>query len=149
MGTRGNYIFRYKGKYYIFYNHYDSYMTGLGADIVKDLRSWTPTDFENARAFLANFPTKDTNHDGSGSFKNLMETLRNPQDYCLLDINTTGPSMYTDIEYWYTLDFDSNHFIVQWVEYMSDYSGKMMTQRFSLTAIPEDWIDLTGSTKDN
>jgi hypothetical protein len=147
MGTRGNYIFLYKGKYYIFYNHFDSYMTGLGADIVKELRSWTETDFENARAFLDNFPTKD--HEGSSSFKGVMEALRSPQAYGLVDINTTGPSAYTDIEYWYTLDFDRDHFIVQWIEYASDYSAKTHTQRFRLTAIPEDWIDLTGSTKEH
>jgi hypothetical protein len=149
VGTRGIVAVVEGSTWRGFYNHFDSYMTGLGADIVKELRSWTATDFENARAYLENFPTTDKDHDGSDSFKNLMETLRNPQDYCLVNINTTGPSVYTDIEYWYTLDFDRDHFIVQWIEYASDYSAKTHTQRFSLTAIPEDWIDLTGSTKEH
>lgn len=148
MGTKGNYIFRYKGVYYIFYNHFDSYMTGLGADIVKELRSWTAEDFENARAFLDNFPNEATDK-GDDSFKGLMETLRTPQAFCLVDINTSGPSLYTDAEYWYTLDFDRNHFVVQWIEYSADDNIKTLTQRFRLTDIPEDWIDLTGATKEH
>jgi hypothetical protein len=38
MGTRGLFGFRYKGKYYLFYNHFDSYPTGLGADIVTQIK---------------------------------------------------------------------------------------------------------------
>lgn len=30
MGTRGYYAFKFRGKYYIFYNHWDSYPKGLG-----------------------------------------------------------------------------------------------------------------------
>src|SRR5690349_5137372 len=37
MGTRGYFAFRYKGKYYVFYNQYDSYPDGLGAALVKQL----------------------------------------------------------------------------------------------------------------
>ena len=52
MGTRGNYIFRYKGKCYVFYNHFDSYFSGLGEDIVRELKSWTAEDFELAKVLL-------------------------------------------------------------------------------------------------
>jgi hypothetical protein len=38
MGTRGLFGFRYKGKYYLFYNHWDSYITGLGADIISQIK---------------------------------------------------------------------------------------------------------------
>ena len=119
-------------------------MTGLGADIVKELRSWTAEDFENARAFLDNFSTIKMNGEGH-SFKGLMEALRTPLNFYVDDVNTTGPSMNTDSQYWYTLDFDRNHFVVQWIEYATDYSAKILTQRFRLTDIPEDWIDLTGA----
>ena len=37
MGTRGQYGFFYKGKYYLFYNHFDSYVDGLGIKIFKEL----------------------------------------------------------------------------------------------------------------
>lgn len=38
MGTRGLFGFFYKGKYYVVYNHWDSYPKGLGAIIVKELK---------------------------------------------------------------------------------------------------------------
>lgn len=38
MGTRGLFGFFHKGKYYVVYNHWDSYPSGLGADIVKELK---------------------------------------------------------------------------------------------------------------
>ena len=38
MGTRGLFGFYYKGKYYVVYNHYDSYPSGLGVLIVKELK---------------------------------------------------------------------------------------------------------------
>lgn len=39
MGTRGLFGFFYKGKYYVIYNHWDSYPSGLGADVVKELKN--------------------------------------------------------------------------------------------------------------
>jgi len=40
MGTRGLFAYRYRGRYYIKYNHCDSYPSGLGAQLV----SYIPTD---------------------------------------------------------------------------------------------------------
>ena len=37
MGTRGYLIFKYKGIYYVIYNHWDSYPSGMGAATVKVL----------------------------------------------------------------------------------------------------------------
>ena len=39
MGTRGFFGFYYKGKYYLVYNHYDSYPQWLGKTIVKELKA--------------------------------------------------------------------------------------------------------------
>jgi hypothetical protein len=36
MGTRGLYAIVYRGKTYVFYNHFDSYPSGLGVQLVKD-----------------------------------------------------------------------------------------------------------------
>jgi hypothetical protein len=38
MGTRGLFGFYYKGKYYLVYNHYGSYLEGLGMSIVQQIK---------------------------------------------------------------------------------------------------------------
>ena len=38
MGTRGLFGFHFRGKYYVVYNHWDSYPSGLGYIIVKELQ---------------------------------------------------------------------------------------------------------------
>ncbi len=38
MGTRGLYGFRYKKKYYMNYNHFDSYRSALGNVVIDDLK---------------------------------------------------------------------------------------------------------------
>lgn len=45
MGTRGIYIFYYKGNYYSFYNNMDSYPEGLGLCLVKMLLTNDTTKF--------------------------------------------------------------------------------------------------------
>jgi hypothetical protein len=37
MGTRGYLIFKYQGRYYIIYNHWDSYVSCMGVEIVKQI----------------------------------------------------------------------------------------------------------------
>ena len=39
MGTRGFYGFRYKKKYYIIYNPYDSYFHCLGKKLLKEIKN--------------------------------------------------------------------------------------------------------------
>ena len=47
MGTRGFYCFRYKGLYYVIYNHWDSYPDGLGETLVNQLRNLDPQDLRS------------------------------------------------------------------------------------------------------
>ena len=42
MGTRGLKIVRFHGRYYVYYNHFDSYPRGLGRILVDEI----PTDSE-------------------------------------------------------------------------------------------------------
>lgn len=44
MGTRGAYGFRYKKKDYLIYNHYDSYPSGLGANVIEFVRRSLTTE---------------------------------------------------------------------------------------------------------
>ncbi|KAI0913057.1 hypothetical protein F4823DRAFT_103394 [Ustulina deusta] len=37
MGTRGLYVYKWRGRYYVYYNHWDSYPSGLGEDLVKGI----------------------------------------------------------------------------------------------------------------
>ena len=46
MGTRGYRVYRFRGRYYVFYNHWDNYPEGLGSDIVNDI-PFEPEEYEN------------------------------------------------------------------------------------------------------
>ena len=48
MGTRGFKAHRFRGRFYIFYNHWDSYPQGLGNDIVSEI----PTNPDEYRKWL-------------------------------------------------------------------------------------------------
>lgn len=51
MGTRGTYGFRHNGKEYLFYNHFDSYFTGLGINVINVIKS---IDVETMRRAVDN-----------------------------------------------------------------------------------------------
>ena len=38
MGTRGLFGFKYHGKYYLVYNHHDSYPDGLGKELIEEIK---------------------------------------------------------------------------------------------------------------
>ena len=48
MGTRGFKIIKFRGRYWIFYNHWDSYPDGLGQALVDDI----PADDEEYQQWL-------------------------------------------------------------------------------------------------
>ncbi|MCJ1438457.1 hypothetical protein MMC27_007847 [Xylographa pallens] len=56
MDTRGYYAYRFRGRYYILYRHYDSYPEGLGAWIVQSI----PQDSEKYQQWLKAQRTKFT-----------------------------------------------------------------------------------------
>lgn len=133
MGTRGLYIFRYKNKWYVFYNHWDSYPCGLGTDIIKELKT---IDFERVKELLI-LITKDNAEIEGLNFEGLMKALENPYDYDIRYIGEGQPTNKTfDIEYEYTINLDYEMFEVS---YYSEESGSYNTQRFDLHAIPDNW----------
>ncbi|KAI0809631.1 hypothetical protein GGR55DRAFT_158454 [Xylaria sp. FL0064] len=48
MGTRGYYVYKWQGRYYVYYNHWDSYPAGLGRKLVGQI----PTDPTQYQAWL-------------------------------------------------------------------------------------------------
>lgn len=50
MGTRGLVFIRCNGRYYVYYNHYDSYAEGLGEAIVAEI----PADAEQYEGKVKN-----------------------------------------------------------------------------------------------
>ena len=53
MGTRGYFVFRFRGRYYALYLHYDTYPKGLGKDVVQSI----PADPEGYRC-MKSFRTR-------------------------------------------------------------------------------------------
>lgn len=139
MGTRGLYTFKYKGKYYIFYNHWDSYPEGgLGDKIVEELKG---VDLDEMRRLVEMISEDDVIREDDftlrKNYEGLMEALRNVTEYRLEDISEYEPTFDFDAEYIYIIDLDKNVFKVI-------YSNERDTesQRYKLTDIPEDWKDL-------
>jgi hypothetical protein len=48
MGTRGYYVYKWRGRYYVYYNHFDSYPSGLGQTLV----AMIPSDPAGYRKWL-------------------------------------------------------------------------------------------------
>lgn len=137
MGTRGNYVFRYKRKYYVFYNHLDSYFSGLGDDIVKELQQMKPEDFDKIKVLIENIKQRD-GYDGYGSnFEGIMCALLNSDTYRLEEIIDCEPENDLFIEYIYILDLDNDVFKVKYW----GPNDTVQSNRFRLSNIPNDWKD--------
>lgn len=135
MGTRGYYVFRYKNKWYVFYNSFDSYPCGLGQDIVNELRN---IDWEKVKTLIENIKEEHVNWNGSSYiYDGIITVLSSPGEYRLVVIQDKHIYLENDIEFIYTIDIDNNIFHVNY--YTDD--RMMNTQKFRLNAIPEDWID--------
>jgi len=142
MGTRGLFGFLYKGRYYLVYNHFDSYPEGLGRDLVYEIQhgqigEWlelltklkvicdddktlpTQEDIEKLAPYteldVSDCSTDDwycLTHKCQGSFIRVLES-----GYLLsyLPRGEMERGLVGDImiEYQYILDFDHNQFIVR------------------------------------
>lgn len=141
MGTRGYYVFRSKGVYYVFYNHFDSYFEGLGELIVKELRTLTTEDFRKMRRTLAGIKWH-TNYRGNG-YQGLMKLVQNPDDYDLFFVDENPPDLMDSpgCEYIYTVDLDCEVFSVDYKEWNDDLTECYPQEiKYPLENIPTDWI---------
>lgn len=91
MGTRGLWSYRYRRRYWTTYNHLDSYLEGLGSELVARI----PVDPDRFRRWL--------------------EALKAELDkrYALAEeFDTEPPQQNLFIEYTYVIDLDRNAFTV-------------------------------------
>ena len=133
MGTRGLFGFHYKGKYYLIYNHSDSYPEALGADLVnqikqaiksglleewknkvlelEDIKGTVPTKkqikfLETTTLYLGDNTTDWYRllHDTQGSLQNML----NAKYFESYTNDYSKPRVIdTDIEYYYVLNLDT------------------------------------------
>ncbi len=130
MVTHGYVIFKYKGIYYTFYNHSDSYFEGLGNNIVNEINNMiNKNKVEYYKELLLRIPLKG-NTDGERYVYELEYLLKYPE-YSQYFTSKNEPSS----EYTYIIDFDTNKFIA------NKYSENIYI--FNLYDIPLDWYEIT------
>ncbi len=138
MGTRGYYVFKYNGIYYVFYNHFDSYYSGLGEDIVSELRGLTKENYDEIKSALEKISEKDIGKEGSwgsSTFQGMKKAALHPEKYALRYFGEKKPKNDLFIEYIYMVNLDTDVFVV----YHYDQQFK-----HPLRAIPRDWICAVG-----
>ncbi|TDL29936.1 hypothetical protein BD410DRAFT_47006 [Rickenella mellea] len=111
MGTRGLFAYRHRKKYYIKYNHWDSYPSGLGADLVdqiptdkKSFKAWLESKrdfFDEEEERLRDEDFGDDRERGIDGFGGYYEV---PSD--------SPPKNDLFIEWTYTIDLDDNAFTI-------------------------------------
>ena len=131
MGTRGLFGFKHKGKYYLIYNHCDSYYSGLGKKIVKEIKYMLDNNLldkwiymlENIK--IIDYTVNPTEEDIKQleQYTNLKVSSRSTNDwYCLTDgcdslikvlesgyiLHLDTSDLYEgDVEFTYVLNFDN------------------------------------------
>lgn len=155
MGTRGLSIILFRGRYFVYYNHYDSYPIGLGKELVSNI----PTDpeqykkwLESERAFYAKLTAEleskvlTVPEDSLRDLANIKTTLGSevrPTWKKIGDELQELPTAFCDvgidimIEWTYIIDLDNEFFSVDnWIF-------------FDLWDIPRDrWIQAFGNDGD-
>ena len=153
MSTRGWFIFKYKGIYYVFYNQCDSYIDipyGLCSRLIEELKKY---NIEQLIELLENFillingeggegdeDDEDDEDDGDEKSKDIYyegieQTLTN-KNYAYQIMNTTEEIHKKDIfiEYKYIINLDEELFTI------SD-ERKNIQLHYPLFNIPNDWYD--------
>jgi hypothetical protein len=137
MGTRGLYVFKYGGIYYIFYNHYDSYPSGLGDSIVKDIIEMINDNiFETVKGSIKTIPLIEQENDGNNAYASIIDVVGSPLHYTYHTSNLE-PDTDIFIEYVYIIDFDENVFVVKTNEFNNN-----RYKHFDLFSIPKNWKEL-------
>lgn len=143
MGTRGYYILRYRGLFYVFYSHHDSYFCGLGQELVDELRKLGEPGFEELKALIDKIPSEFARKPGEPGgymwFRGIKHALENYATFLdrIDKERPCSPSDECDIEYQYIIvDLDNGRFELMWLDGRLPFPA---TQAFWLKNIPEDW----------
>ncbi|KAL8834373.1 MAG: hypothetical protein Q9170_003783 [Blastenia crenularia] len=131
METRGLRIVRYRGRYWCFYNHWDSYLEGMGSSLVKSI----PTDPEEYKQWFQAMPLaiKEDHLNNLESDKLMVGFLAEAFDARLESFPTRNlGDLGGWIEYTYTIDLDLEVFSID------------SSAHFRLQHIPIDWISTLG-----
>jgi hypothetical protein len=132
MGTRGLYVFKYKGFHYIFYNHWDSYPEWLGKKIVEELKY---LKLDRVRELLTRIKRTDINK-GTKNFEGLLNALLNVDKFSLVDITPTRVDFKEyDACYLYVIDFDNDTLEITSIVNETNVF-------FNIEEIPDNWYDI-------
>jgi hypothetical protein len=113
MGTRGLYVFKYRGIYYIFYNHYDSYPSGLGKLIISDIRQLVKDNkLDIVKELVGGIPLMEKQTEGSSEYDGIVNCIKRPEDF-IYYTSSEEPNYNMFIEYIYIIDFDENMFTMK------------------------------------
>ncbi len=130
MVTHGYVVFKYKGIYYTFYNHSDSYFEHLGNLVVNEINNMINKNLvKYCKNMLLRIPLKG-NEEGEWHIHDFYSLLNHPETYQYFTSNDEPGAEYT-----YTIDFDANKFIA------NKYGENIYS--FNLYDVPLDWYEIT------
>lgn len=141
MTTRGWFIFKYKGIYYVFYNQCDSYIDipyGLCGRLIEELKKY---NLEQLIQLLENFILLTNDKDDEDEkckdiyYEGIEQTLTN-KNYLYEIMNTTEEIYKKDIfiEYKYIINLDEELFTIM-------DECKNIQLHYPLFNISNDWYD--------
>ncbi len=130
MVTHGYVVFKYKGIYYTFYNHSDSYFEHLGNVVVNEIQNMVNKNkVKEYKELLLRIPLKG-NEEGEWNVDSFYYLLNHPDTYQYFTTNKEPGNEYT-----YIIDFDTNKFIA------NKYGENVY--KFNLYDVPLDWYEIT------
>jgi hypothetical protein len=113
MATRGLYVFKYRGIYYIFYNHYDSYPSGLGKLIISDIRQLVKDNkLDIVKELVGGIPLMEKQTEGSSEYEGIVNCIKRPEEF-IYYTSEDEPECDIYIEYIYVIDFDETLFVIK------------------------------------
>jgi hypothetical protein len=114
MGTKGYVAFKYKGIYYIFYNHSDSYPSHLGNIMIDDIKKMINENYlEAVKKKIMKIPLQDGDFDGKDNhYQGMIESINYPTCFCY-HTSEEEPTNTIFIEYVYIIDFDSEILVIK------------------------------------